>query len=462
MAAIASNTGSVLGYGRAISGIWQGLVNRIVLLGVLGVAVIVAALALNYAINRDEPAVAPAPEPTVSAPDADSGAPDQPAADSAAEEGEAAPPPPTDQAADQPAGETADQTGGQTADAGSAGSATPSPAAEPDSADTDATDAGSSPSAPAPAEPAPAPVTPPQPAGETAEQLAAVPPPPEFDIVRVSPSGEAVVAGRASPGSEVTIMSGDTPIGSATADERGEWVILPEQPLSPGDHELGLVARQNGQDPLESPDVVVVVVPEPEKDIAGGAGESSGQALALAVPREGEGAATVLQAPGTPEEGLGDDQLFLDSVDYGDQGDVTIGGRAEPGADLQVYLDNRLLGTTRADDAGRWSLSPEDGVAEGMHDLRVDQIGGDGSVESRVETPFQRTQLADWPAQQVVVVQPGNSLWRLARRMYGQGVRYTVIYEANRGQIGDPDLIYPGQVFVVPPGEDAPKPGVVN
>jgi nucleoid-associated protein YgaU len=37
-----------------------------------------------------------------------------------------------------------------------------------------------------------------------------------------------------------------------------------------------------------------------------------------------------------------------------------------------------------------------------------------------------------------------------------------VIYEANRGQIGDPDLIYPGQVFVVPPGEDAPKPGVVN
>jgi len=208
--------------------------------------------------------------------------------------------------------------------------------------------------------------------------------------------------------------------------------------------------------------VVVIVVPEPEKDIAGGAGESSGQALVLAVPREGEGPATVLQAPGTPEEGLGDDQLFLDSVDYGDQGDVTIGGRAEPGADLQVYLDNRLLGTTRADDAGRWSLSPEDGVAEGLHDLRVDQIGGDGSVESRVETPFQRTQLANWPAQQVVVVQPGNSLWRLARRIYGEGVRYTVIYETNRGQIGDPDLIYPGQVFVVPPGEDAPKPGVVN
>ena len=48
-------------------------------------------------------------------------------------------------------------------------------------------------------------------------------------------------------------------------------------------------------------------------------------------------------------------------------------------------------------------------------------------------------------------MQPGNSLWRIARRSYGAGLRYTVIYEANRAQIGDPDLIYPGQVFVIPP-----------
>jgi nucleoid-associated protein YgaU len=48
------------------------------------------------------------------------------------------------------------------------------------------------------------------------------------------------------------------------------------------------------------------------------------------------------------------------------------------------------------------------------------------------------------------VVQPGNSLWKLARESYGQGVRYTVIYEANKEQISNPDLIYPGQVFAVP------------
>ena len=51
---------------------------------------------------------------------------------------------------------------------------------------------------------------------------------------------------------------------------------------------------------------------------------------------------------------------------------------------------------------------------------------------------------------QVVVVQPGNSLWRIARRVYGEGVQYTIIYSANKQQIGNPDLIYPGQVFQVP------------
>ena len=50
------------------------------------------------------------------------------------------------------------------------------------------------------------------------------------------------------------------------------------------------------------------------------------------------------------------------------------------------------------------------------------------------------------------MVQPGNSLWKLARESYGEGVRYTIIYEANKEQISNPDLIYPGQVFAVPTG----------
>ncbi len=50
----------------------------------------------------------------------------------------------------------------------------------------------------------------------------------------------------------------------------------------------------------------------------------------------------------------------------------------------------------------------------------------------------------------IVTVQPGFSLWRIARENYGEGILYVKVYEANKDQIRDPDLIYPGQIFTVP------------
>jgi nucleoid-associated protein YgaU len=74
-----------------------------------------------------------------------------------------------------------------------------------------------------------------------------------------------------------------------------------------------------------------------------------------------------------------------------------------------------------------------------------------GRVARRIEVPFKRAPaMGDLGDRQIVVVQPGNSLWRIARRAYGHGPRYTLIFEANKSQIRDPDLIYPGQVFTVP------------
>jgi nucleoid-associated protein YgaU len=110
------------------------------------------------------------------------------------------------------------------------------------------------------------------------------------------------------------------------------------------------------------------------------------------------------------------------------------------------------VGSATADQRGAWRMTPSAPVAPGTYTLRLDQLGPGGKVAARIETPFQRAELqrelASGEAQ--VVVQPGNSLWRLARRVYGEGVRFTVIYDANRDNIRDPDLIYPGQVFTVP------------
>ncbi len=48
------------------------------------------------------------------------------------------------------------------------------------------------------------------------------------------------------------------------------------------------------------------------------------------------------------------------------------------------------------------------------------------------------------------IIRRGDNLWTIARRVYGRGIRYTTIYDANTAQIRDPDRIYPGQVFDLP------------
>lgn len=51
------------------------------------------------------------------------------------------------------------------------------------------------------------------------------------------------------------------------------------------------------------------------------------------------------------------------------------------------------------------------------------------------------------------IIRRGDNLWTIARRVYGEGVKYTTIYQANNAHIRDPDRIYPGQVFDLPAGQ---------
>lgn len=47
-------------------------------------------------------------------------------------------------------------------------------------------------------------------------------------------------------------------------------------------------------------------------------------------------------------------------------------------------------------------------------------------------------------------VKKGDCLWNIAKKFYGNGSKYTVIYNANKSKIKNPNLIYPGQVFTIP------------
>ena len=155
-------------------------------------------------------------------------------------------------------------------------------------------------------------------------------------------------------------------------------------------------------------------------------------------------------------------QLGLGALDYDVEGDLRLSGTAPPDTTVRLYADNRPIGEVRSGKDGAWSAAPGAVVTEGNHQLRLDQIGSDGKVTARVALPFRRESVraGDLTADRIVV-QPGASLWRIAYRAYGEGLRYTVIFQANRDQIRNPDLIYPGQVFTLPAGVAADADGRV-
>lgn len=294
------------------------------------------------------------------------------------------------------------------------------------------------------ASPAPiAAAVPPTPAQPSTSQAAGLP---SFDVVRVNPSGDAVIAGRAIPGSTVVIFENNEPIGEVRADARGEWVFVPAKPLKPGNRELSLEMHVPGQPPVLSDHIVQLLIPESDKDVAGRPATAS-QALALRVPRDGRGPSQVLQKP-TLESAVA---FAIDAIDYDDKGGVSISGRGTPKSTVRLYLDGRFIGSAEVGADGRWLFLPRTAIVPGTYTLRADQSGEGDKVTARAEIPFARAEaVPDLAPGMRVVVQPGNSLWRLARRTYGQGTSYTVIYEANKSQIRDPDLIFPGQIFQLP------------
>ncbi len=265
---------------------------------------------------------------------------------------------------------------------------------------------------------------------------------PSFDIVRINPQGDTVMAGRAKPGTKVEIYDGDKKIGEVESDRRGEWVFVPESPLEPGNRRLSLIQREKDGSAVPSSSDVLVVVPERGQ---------GGQVLAMRVPKEGQpGSVEILQRPADDIKANESSKFSVDAVDYDANGKLDIVGKAPPGSLVQVYIDNQFVGRAKANERGQWSLKPEKPLAPGNYQLRADQIEADGKVVARAEVHFARSMpLQDVKPGTLVVVQ-GNSLWRIARNTYGSGFRYTEIFEANREQIKDADLIFPGQVFKMP------------
>jgi len=318
------------------------------------------------------------------------------------------------------------------------------------------------------------------------DALAGSPPPPEnidgvptFDVARIEPTGEAVIAGRATPGASVELLRNGEVHDRAVADQSGQFVIVPPR-LPSGTYDLTLRSRQpDGKQITSKQNVAVALEPK----------ATDRPVVALITPNKPTIMLSQPAAATKPAAGA----VVVEAVEIEPGGKFHVSGQARPGAALRLYLNDSFITSVTAAADGRFAVTINEGVAPGSYRVRVDEASSSGSVLARAEVPFnvpdtmvtasvpaqgtaskrsesaaaQQPQLAaagaivlpdrGSPSSAVVVpkittttVSRGDSLWRLSQLSYGAGTRYAVIYKANREQIRNPNLIYPGQVFVLP------------
>ena len=296
---------------------------------------------------------------------------------------------------------------------------------------------------------------------------------PTFDVASIEPTGEAVIAGRAAPGATVELLRDGEVHDRAVADKSGQFVIVPPK-LPPGTYDLTLRSKApDGTVATSKQRVTTALEPRStEKPV-----------VALVTPNK---PTVVLSQPGAAKPA---GALVVETVEIEPGGKFHVSGQARPGAALRLYLNDSFVTSVTAGADGRFAVTINEGVAAGNYRVRLDEASSSGTVRARAEVPFTApettasvsaqattsrrqdstappqlaaagaTVLPDngSPSSTVVVpkittttVSRGDSLWRLSQASYGAGMRYAVIYKANREQIRNPNLIYPGQIFVLP------------
>jgi nucleoid-associated protein YgaU len=305
---------------------------------------------------------------------------------------------------------------------------------------------------------------------------------PSFDVARIEPTGEAVIAGRAAPGVTVELLRNGELHDRAVADQSGQFVMIP-RPLPSGTYDLTLRAKQpDGRDITSRQSVTVALEPN----------RTERPVVALMTPNK---PTVVMSQPGEakPETAA----VVVEAVEIEAGGKFHVSGRARSGAPMRLYLNDSFIASVTAGADGRFAVTVNEGIGPGNYRVRLDEVDSkSGAVRGRAEVPFNapdpvvtasvpartspskqsdsaaQSKVADASAAALVdatkpstVVVPkittttvsrGDSLWRISQLTYGAGTRYATIYKANREQIRNPNLIYPGQIFVIPNREAHP------
>jgi len=346
---------------------------------------------------------------------------------------------------------------------------------------------------------------------------------PAFDVARIEPTGEAVIAGRAAPGAMVELLRAGELHDQTHANDAGEFVLVP-RPLPPGNYDLTLRSTQPDGQKVTSKGSVAVVL-GPRKD-DGRAVAPVRSAVASVGPRKDNRPAVALVVPDNPVLApskaaiAAGGSIAIDTADTKPDGKLYVSGRSAPDGAVRLYLNDAYIASATPSAEGRVAFVIESGVTAGDYRVRLEKVDPSGSVQSRAESslkvpattfatasaprssafipdrqalrplttgrtagisevienrpppsdepvrprlavetkpqsaaagaPGDKARAVVVPKIETTVVARGHNLWRISRITYGRGVRYPIIFDANRDQIRKPHLIYPGQIFVLP------------
>ncbi|ESY67961.1 hypothetical protein X743_26515 [Mesorhizobium sp. LNHC252B00] len=205
---------------------------------------------------------------------------------------------------------------------------------------------------------------------------------------------------------------------------------------------------------------------------------------------------------------MSEPKIVVEAVEI-DGNKIFVAGLSDPGRKVRAYANDILLGDAQTSPNGHFLVEATRDIPVGSYTIHVDGLDADGvKVVARAAVPFERepgesiaavapaelkpaepaaaeapaapaaeaaapaapaseapavvvaaTPPTDVPetvapklehADGAVIIHRHDTLWRISRRVYGHGMRYSTIYLANQDQISDPDRIWPGQVFKVP------------
>ncbi|MER8491046.1 LysM peptidoglycan-binding domain-containing protein [Mesorhizobium australicum] len=318
-----------------------------------------------------------------------------------------------------------------------------------------------------------------------------------FVIVLEDPlkPGDYTIALRSTVGAVVT-ASAQTAVVSVPANAAGQVLAMVEEPGKPA--ELLTVPASEPKPAPATGDQAAAPAAE-----AAAAPATATPAVAAAKPAPA--------APAAPAAAAAEPKIVVEAVEI-DGNKIFVAGLADPGRKVRAYANDILLGDAQTSSDGHFLVEATRDIPVGSYTIHVDGLDADGvKVVARAAVPFERepgeavaavapaetkpaeakaaapavaaaapgetapapaapateapakvaaaTPPSDVPeivspklehADSAVIIRRNDTLWRISRRVYGHGMRYSTIYLANQDQIRNPNRIWPGQVFKVP------------